>query len=106
MRTVLIAVLSVGVAALAGCNTGPATAEQAASMQSQCQTYGFKPGTSAFANCLMQLDQTRIADATAKRRAMGEALSEIGRSQQQQTYRQPVTCNTMRTGHMMTTNCY
>ncbi|MCD1644170.1 hypothetical protein [Aurantimonas coralicida] len=105
MRTLLIAVLTVSIPALAGCNTGPASPEQAASMQSQCQTYGFSPGTSAYANCLMQLDQTRIADATAKRRAFGEALSELGQAQNRQTYRQPVTCNTMRVGHMLTTSC-
>jgi len=105
MRTVLIAALTVGVAALAGCNTGPATPEEASLIQSQCQSFGFKPGTDAFANCVLQMDQARVADARDRRQRVGAALAQVGQAQQR-TYRQPVTCTAMRTGWMTTAQCY
>ena len=54
--TILIALL-----ALSGCVT---TAEQAVSYYGpDCETFGFKPGTEAFARCVQQSWQTGVATA-------------------------------------------
>lgn len=46
---------------LAGCTTISPEQQLAADKQS-CNSYGFKQGTDAFSNCLMQLDFERRAD--------------------------------------------
>jgi len=39
---------------IAGCTS---LAERRAAHEAQCKSYGFKPGTDAFANCLLKLDE-------------------------------------------------
>lgn len=38
-------------------------AQYAQNIQSRCEAYGFQPGTDAFANCMMQIDQQNRASA-------------------------------------------
>jgi len=43
------------VSALVGCALTPE--EKMANFSSQCQSYGFKPQTDSYSNCMMKLDQ-------------------------------------------------
>lgn len=51
---------------LAGCNSA-SLAEQRAGDEARCRSYGFRPGTDAFAKCLLQVDLDRSADRRAIR---------------------------------------
>lgn len=54
MKTVIVAL----VVMLTGCGHRVPTAEQhRASLEADCRSYGFTPGTSEFSNCLMQAHQ-------------------------------------------------
>lgn len=76
--------------ALAGCQT--TTPEVRLSQQkASCEGYGFKAGSDAYASCMMQLDIAAQQEDRDRRRAVGEAFSEMGRSMQSN---RPVTCNT------------
>ncbi len=55
MKTKLLIVAAV----LAGCATPPE--KIAANVAAQCRAYGFKPGTDAYANCLMTTEQATLA---------------------------------------------
>jgi len=46
--------------------------EQRAADQRQCAGYGFTPGNDAFANCMMNINQQREAQAAADRRAAAD----------------------------------
>lgn len=85
-----VALAAVIAAAVAGCST-TTPAERLATNQTACGSYGFKVGTDAHATCMMQMDLETKADDRRKRVAIGNALSEMGRSMQQP---RPVTCNT------------
>ncbi len=56
LRFLAIALLGM---ALGGCVSAE---DQRAADQQQCSSYGFKPGSNAFANCMMQQDQRRADD--------------------------------------------
>lgn len=63
MRTRLIAAL-LSALALAGC-VSVSPAERRAADENQCRSYGFRPGTDAFASCLQRIDLSRAADRRA-----------------------------------------
>ncbi|MFD1945073.1 lipoprotein [Paradevosia shaoguanensis] len=90
---------------LAGCQT-TSPEVRAAQNQASCQGYGFKPGTDAYASCMMQLDiQDRQADAQddANFRANMRQLS----ANMLTPAPKPVTCNSFRTGFgSSSTTCY
>lgn len=50
----------------AGCQTMTPEQQRAADEQ-QCRGYGFKRGTTAFADCLQRIDLNRAANARARR---------------------------------------
>lgn len=50
--------------ALAGC-VSVSPAERRAADENQCRSYGFRPGTDAFAACLQRIDLSRAADRRA-----------------------------------------
>ncbi|MFP3542494.1 hypothetical protein SB748_03345 [Rhizobium sp. SIMBA_035] len=58
-----LAALAIG---LSACQT-MTPEERRAADERQCLSYGFKPGTSAFATCLQRIDLDRRADARAFR---------------------------------------
>lgn len=80
--------------ALAGCVTPE---QQLAEDAAMCSGYGFQTGTTAYASCMMQIDQIR-------RVQRAEAMASLGRSMQQASNppRLQTTCTT--TGNI--TNCY
>lgn len=95
---------------LCGCET--TTPEmRLAQNQTSCESYGFKAGTDAYAECMMRLDLNDQQRDRDRRRAIGEALSEMGRSMQAN---KPVTCNTYGSANRFgssvygnsTTTCY
>ena len=56
---------------LAGCQTA---AEVRANDEAKCRSYGFRPGTDAFAECLQRIDLDRRADL---RRSSREGLALV-----------------------------
>jgi len=114
MKLLRVAIACSALIALAGCDT--MSPEQARVQEDQsCADYGFKPGTDEFAKCMMQLDQTRIANNAEARRRFGEAMVEMSN---QMRANRPVTCtsngygnasgfgNTVNFNHSSTTTCY
>ncbi len=63
MRAVAISLLVTAVA-LSGC-VSVSPAERRAADENQCRSYGFRPGTDAFAACLQRIDLSRAADRRA-----------------------------------------
>ena len=57
-RTVLLA-LGLALPLLGGCTT---SAERRTSDDATCRSYGFRPGTDAFAGCLQNIDLDRSAE--------------------------------------------
>lgn len=55
-------------AALGGCVT---PAEQRALDEGRCRSYGFRPGSDPYANCLMEVDLDRSAARRARLEASG-----------------------------------
>lgn len=81
---------------LAGCGSmmvGQTRAELLEADRSQCADYGFRRGTDAYADCMMQQDQDRQARADRARRALGKTLAQVGQNMSRPTTR-PVTCTT------------
>lgn len=64
MSTMLIRLAALAAIALflAGCQTA---AEMRANDENKCRSYGFRPGTDAFAECLQRIDLDRRADFRA-----------------------------------------
>lgn len=85
-----IAIVAALALAICGCST-TTPAERLASQQASCVGYGFKPNTDAYSACMMQMDLQAKSDDQRRRTAIGEALSDMGRSMQQP---RRVTCNT------------
>jgi hypothetical protein len=83
----------------------PAKGEELSKLKAQCETYGFAPGSSQYAACLLELDQTRINRNIDRRKAFGAALSGIGNGMQAAN-RNRITCNTSPIGRSYTTRCY
>ncbi len=55
-------------ASLGGCIT---PAEQRAADEGRCRSYGFRPGSDPFANCLMEVDLDRSAARRSRLEASG-----------------------------------
>jgi hypothetical protein len=102
-----VVVLSV---TLTACST-TSQAERVATSRSTCSSYGFKEGTDAYANCLLQMD---IAAKTEDRAARDRIRNGLLAMSQSMTPRRPVTCNTTGTATRTygttfgnaTTTCY
>lgn len=104
--------------ALTGCQTFEQMSEEqkAALVQKkgeECQTIGYKPGTDAFTQCVHLAILKSDQNATNRRVAMGNALSETGsdisaRSRQQATsVNRPLNCNSRRSvDGSVNTSCY
>jgi hypothetical protein len=69
MRNLAGAALLAMAAALGACQT-TSPAEQRAADESRCRTYGFKRGSDAFSQCLLDIDLDRSADRRASRTQM------------------------------------
>ncbi|MCO6389908.1 hypothetical protein GTW25_02550 [Aliihoeflea aestuarii] len=63
MRVLVLACLALG---LSACTT-LTQEERRAIDEDTCRSYGFRPGTDAFAACLQRIDLDRRADARANR---------------------------------------
>lgn len=95
---------------VAGCST-TTPAERMAQQQASCSNYGFKLGTDAYSNCMMQMDLAAKEEDAARRARIGASLAAMGQSMQP---RRPVTCNTFGSGYRTgnsafgnaTTTCY
>ena len=98
-------VLLVGVAVLlAACQT--TTPEMLlANQNATCAGYGFKPGTDAFANCMMQMDRDEQAEYRRRQQDLSDSMYDMNRSMRMN---RPVICNTVEsaTGASATTTCY
>lgn len=57
MKNKLIMLLAVGGCLLAAACETTSDVELQAKFQAKCEKYGFKPGTDAFANCLMETEE-------------------------------------------------
>jgi hypothetical protein len=94
---------------LAGCQSEqPATGKDLAQLNASCEAYGFKKGTDAYSNCVLQLDQQRIATNRQRRMAIADAFSEAGENMSASAAaNRPVNC-TSRPGYGGTvqTTCY
>ena len=105
----IVVVAAIGLAIM-GCST-TTPAERMALHQTTCEGYGFKPNTDAYSSCMMQMDLDAKADDRRRRAAIGEALSDMGRSMQQP---RRVTCNSFGSAYgtrygaygNSTTTCY
>lgn len=94
MRYLIMVLVSLPL--LAGCSTMGMTPQQvAAADASQCEGYGFKLGTDAHAQCLMQVDQSRTDRAFQRRQAFKASLQD-----------DDVTCRSSSFGGSTTTRCY
>jgi hypothetical protein len=59
-----------------------AAAQKQRALEGQCRSYGFEPRTTAFSQCLMQLDQAQRQAALAQRQSQAqESQCELARSQ-------------------------
>lgn len=104
---ILTVVLAAAMAATLGACATTTPAQRAAMNTESCEGYGFKAGTDAYANCMMQLDiKERQADLEQRRR-IGDAISEMGNRPYptvQPIYSTPqigprtTTCNSRNTG--------
>ncbi len=70
---------------LAACGLSPE--EQRAADQQGCVGYGFRPGTDAFAHCMMATTQQREAQQAADRRAQAAQAAQAERDRQAQEAR-------------------
>lgn len=110
MRRMVFVFLLAGT--MAGCSTmgtGPTMEQVAASDDAQCLSYGFKPATDSYANCRMQLQQTRAQNARAAYAAWQNSQQ---RYQPQSAFvmqappKTSINCNSMAMGNMVNTSCY
>ncbi len=88
----------------------------AAADHQQCISYGFTPGTDAYAQCRLTLAQMRFqaeAQKEANRQQGYAALAAWGRQLQQQSQPRPLgpapstgfNCTTQKFGNIVRTNC-
>lgn len=104
-----MAIIACMVASLGACTTmeGPSPAQVSQSDDNQCQSYGLKPGATAYANCRIEIDQGRQNRRAAVAAAIisRPPLPTYQPSAMYSAPRTPVTCNSMRTGNMISTSC-
>ncbi len=114
MKIRIIAVVAFAVS-VAGCvSEDPATGEAFQELGFTCQRYGFKPGSSEYSSCMLQLDQQRISESRRKRLAFSQAMSNMGnqiqadqRNQQMiNAANRPVNCTSRGYGNTVQTSCY
>jgi hypothetical protein len=79
MRLVYFPIVATALSLLVGCVSPE---EQRAADQRQCTGYGFAPGNDAFANCMMNINQQRDAQAAADRRASADRDAADRRARQ------------------------
>jgi hypothetical protein len=93
---------------LASCQSEqPATGKALEKIVATCAGYGFNAGTDAYAACVLQLDQNRIAQNRNTRLRIGAALSAAGNGMQANAAaNRPVNCSTYRLGSTLQTRCY
>jgi hypothetical protein len=101
------AVIFVVLAALTGC-MGRTPEQRIMEAQNACTGYGFKAGTDAYSNCLMNTDQSIQHQDAQRREAMADALDNVSANIARQN--RSVTCNSSgavygNMGHS-TTTCY
>jgi hypothetical protein len=76
MRAILFAVV-----VLAGCQSDQLTvAEEIQQYGGQCQAYGFKPGSDAYANCVLQFHDQQAAADRQRRVAAAAFVANAGQS--------------------------
>jgi hypothetical protein len=69
--------------ALGSANSGKPQLSYKEQLNERCSGYGFKPGTTAFSNCLMQIDSQNIAAGANQSRclfAKSQAYANPGRT--------------------------
>jgi hypothetical protein len=69
--------------ALGSANSGKQQLSYKERLNERCTGYGFKPGTTAFSNCLMQIDSQNIAAGANQSRCMfvkSQAYANPGRT--------------------------
>ena len=59
--------MAAAAALLVGACNATSPAEQRASDEARCRSYGFRPATDAYSKCLLQVDLDRSADRRAAR---------------------------------------
>lgn len=73
----------------------------------QCVAYGFAPGTPAMSQCIQrEVASGRQAAAARSASANAGMMQASAIMAQQNQYRRPVHCTSMRTGSLVSTNCY
>lgn len=83
-----------------------AKAQQAAADDSQCQSYGAKPGSDAYVGCRVHLDAQRAQAGEVRRQ---RALQMLMNGQQpQKVYQMPgqTNCTSTTYGQTTNTNCH
>ncbi|UYQ70961.1 hypothetical protein OF122_12925 [Pelagibacterium flavum] len=79
--------------ALCGCSS--LTPEQRIAQATQsCESYGFQEGTTAFSQCMMQMDTLAQQRADYERAQLKANLNNLGSAMQRMSPPTPVTCST------------
>lgn len=83
-----------------------AKAQQAVADDTQCQSYGAKPGSDAYVGCRMQLDSLRAQGGEVRRQRALKIL--INGQQPQKVYQMPgqTNCTSTTYGQTTNTNCH
>lgn len=108
MKIVSVGVIAACIA-LSGCQSeSPAKGDTLAKLQARCAAYGFKPGTDAYAACIYQSDQNRIAQNRDARLRFAAAMQQAGAQMQANAAaNRPRTCYTSKGyGNTYRTTCY
>ncbi|MFG6080486.1 hypothetical protein ACEUZ9_001090 [Paracoccus litorisediminis] len=97
--------------ASAGCGETPEQkVTRRAENQRVCSNYGAVPGTPAYIQCMMGLDEQYNDEVRRKNRAMGAALATAGQGMSDMSTRNqmptPIHCTSTQRGPFTNTNCY
>lgn len=100
----------VAVALLAGCSTTPAlqgpTPEMiAAADNERCIGYGFKPGTDAYADCRLRIEEARQANYRAAAAVPMPSFQSAPLAPYQIPTNRPVNCTSVGAGAVVSTSC-
>lgn len=94
--------------ALSGCISPERQAEMKAAADARndatCRGYGARPGSDAYVNCRLTIDQANEAQSRRASAESGRQLQAIG--QQMMTGQPSVRCTSNTFGTQTTTNCY
>lgn len=100
LRTALLGLLLV--VPLAACST-TTPAQRFAAMETSCQSYGFKKGSDAYGNCMMQQDMANARADAANEERFRNGLRAMGRAM---TPPPTVTCNTFGSANRLGNSVY